>query len=270
MRGHEAKPRAIGEIVTIFQTILFMKKQLLFALLLLGTTQVFAQKNAFSVYYNQNMNVAISKIGAIGGRYAREVTPKLSIALGCDYEKTAPSSVGVSRLQIQNISTGAILFDKSVTTDHDININTYTIDVLACYNLLSNESRFNLSPFLGVSQRIFKYQHKPLIEVVNYEIVRQDKVEGTKYYTFPKAGVAFSYGLTKHLRIGTEFFYRTYLGSKSTELMTNASTAVSIEGAQIFDDEGRSAILTAGSGSSSSAYRYDEQAGISLALTYRF
>ena len=247
-----------------------MKKVIYFSFFVLFTSQVFGQKNQFSLYYNYNPNESVSKVGAIGGRYSREVYPKLSAAVGLDYEIFYHTLDQSSRLRVYDIATGALLFDKSVGIDYDSKVNTFTFDALLYYNLLHKDSKLTLSPFVGVSQRLFKITNIPLIEVLNYEIVQQEETKETKYYTFPKAGLAFSYHFGKKFSIGSELFYRAYLGGKSSVLFSNKSTSNTIEGTEIFDDEGRSTILSYSNAESNSSYRFFEKMGFSLALTYTF
>ncbi len=247
-----------------------MKKVFYLSFFFLFVGQVFGQKNQFSLYYNQHLSEEFSKLGAIGGRYSREVFPRLSLAVGADYENYYHSLNQSSRVSVVSLATGEILFDKTAIIDYSATMKTFTFDALLYYNVLGKSTKFTLSPFIGVSQRIFNITNIPYIEILNYEVINWEETKETKYFTFPKAGLAFSYNFWKRFSIGTELYYRDYLGDKSTILVSSTSKSTSVGGTTIFDDQGRSTVLSDGSGSGSSVYQFNEQVGISLALTYRF
>lgn len=247
-----------------------MKKVFYLSFFFLFASQVFGQKNQISLYYNQNLNEEFSKLGAIGGRYSREVFPRLSLAVGADYENYYYPLNQTSRLSVYSLATGEILFEKAAIIDYPGTVKTFTFDALLYYNLLGKSSKFTLSPFIGVSQRVFQVSNIPYVEILNYEVINREETKETKYFTFPKAGLAFSYNFWKRFSIGTELYYREYLGDKSTILATRTSKSTSVGGTTIYDDQGRSTVLTDGNGSGGSVYQFYEQVGFSLALTYRF
>lgn len=247
-----------------------MKKTLYLLLLLFVGNNAFAQKNEASIYYSYIPDDSPSKANSVGVRYAREVFPKLSIMLGFDHGESRYSLNHSSKLSVYNLATGVLLFQKSVDLDYDTKIGLNNIDLLVYYNVLKERSKFNLSPFLGFTQRIYNITNIPFLEIYNYEILNQTEVKETKNYTLPKVGLSCAYKLSTRWNVGAEFFYRTYTGNKSKVLFTNTSKSTSVAGTVIYDDMGRSTVLSEGSGSGYGFVEFYEEIGFVVKVAYRF